>query len=465
MSENTSTNADGTLAFLKTRERFLPVPTPLILERVLQDPRFSDEERERFKMFVSMTQARFHFEFLGQIERLKTLYDPFNPDRDTLPLRELSAEEREVQFAELVESFRKLLIGGNYVELTRDQLLACLEMQCFGGLAVRVDLDQYKDIHVFYRGLKVEDERRRFWFLPGCGKKRKVRTFKRVAILVRTVDKGEETVLVKLFKDVVLENVKMVTPQVRIQMRVLDKIKVSSTVVGGLATPIVKLAMAAAFSTWLFVIVLGGCIGAFVRGVFSFMSSKTKYMQTLSSSLYYQNMANNVSVLTRLVDAAEAEEAKEMLLAYFLLYIERNRDYTMEELDQRVEQWLHGQFDEWIDFEVDDAVRKLLEKDLMVERVVEPAPAMAPVAPEETEPQSGGPHEGPSQNAQDAQPRRILKVYDLPSTLRRLDEWWDNFFVANNEGDPSNDRIADGDWPPFPEQAASPPESTAPRYT
>jgi hypothetical protein len=49
--------------------------------------------------------------------------------------------------------------------------------------------------------------------------------------------------------------------------------------------------------------------------------------------------------------------------------------------------------------------------------------------------------------------RRILKVYDLPSTLRRLDEWWDNFFTANNDGDPSNDRLADGDWPPFPEGA------------
>ena len=37
-------------------------------------------------------------------------------------------------------------------------------------------------------------------------------------------------------------------------------------------------------------------------------------------SLYYQTLANNASVLTRLVDTAEDEEYKETLLAYFFLW-------------------------------------------------------------------------------------------------------------------------------------------------
>ncbi|HUT91456.1 MAG TPA: DUF3754 domain-containing protein [Thermoguttaceae bacterium] len=439
--------ADPSLAFLETRERFLPIPTPLILERVLEDPRFSDEQRDRFRMLVKMTQARFHFEFLDQIEQLKVLYDPFDPDRDTLPLCRLSPQGREAQFAELKERFRQLLTGGNYVELTREQLGACLELQPFGGLAVRVDLDQYKDLLVFYRGLREEERRWGFLLFPFCKRCRTIRVFKRVALLVRTVEDGEDVVLLKLFKDVVLEDVKMITPHVRVQMRVFDKLKIGSTVVGSLFAPIFKLMMAAAFSTFLFVIVLAGCIGAFIKGVFSFLSSKTKYMQTLSTSLYFQNQANNASVLTRLVDAAEAEESKELLLAYFILYIERDRDYTMDELDQRVELWLRARFDVEVDFEVDDAVRKLIEKDLIVQRVVEPAPVAAAKETSETE----GP-EGP-------EPRRILKVYDLPSSLRRLDEWWDNYFRANNGGDPSNDRLADGDWPPFPEGVRRNPDS------
>lgn len=436
--------ADSSLAFLESRERFLPVPAPLVLERVLEDPRLSDEERDWFRTFLKMLQARFHFEFLDQIEQLKVLYDPFDPDRETLPLRRLSPDEREAQFAELKERFRRLLLGGNYVELSREQLAACLELQPFGGLAVRADLDQYRDLLVFYRGLREEERWQPLWYFPFRKRCRTIRVFKRVALLVRTADDGEdgdEVVLLKLFKNVVLEDVKMITPRVRVQMRVFDKLKIGSTVVGSLVAPVFKLMMAAAFSTFLFVIVLAGCIGAFVKGVFSFLSSKTKYMQTLSTSLYFQNQANNASVLTRLVDAAEAEESKELLLAYFLLYVERDRDYTMEELDRRVETWLRARFDVDVDFEVDDAVRKLIEKDLVVERVVEPAPAALARGGSAAE---GSPGESP-------EPRRILKVYDLPSSLRRLDEWWDNFFVAAGGGDSSDDRLADGDWPPFPE--------------
>ena len=62
---------------------------------------------------------------------------------------------------------------------------------------------------------------------------------------------------------------------------------------------------AALLSPVVLVIVVVGFVGAFFKGVFSFLTSKTKYMQTLSSSLYHKNLANNVSALTRLVDAAD----------------------------------------------------------------------------------------------------------------------------------------------------------------
>jgi hypothetical protein len=155
------------------------------------------------------------------------------------------------------------------------------------------------------------------------------------------------------------------------------------------------------------IIVAVGFVGAFFKGIFSFLTSKTKYMQTLSSSLYHKNLANNVSALTRLVDAAEAEETKELLLAYYILYSEKEHDYTMHELDERVEAWLHEHFNlPHIDFEVDDAVRKLTEKDLIEVR---------------------------DQPAEDGTTRQVLKAYDLPTALHRLDHWWDVYFSPNAE--------------------------------
>jgi len=38
--------------------------------------------------------------------------------------------------------------------------------------------------------------------------------------------------------------------------------------------------------------------------------------------------------------------------------------------------------------------------------------------------------------------RVIYKVYDLPSALRRLDEWWDNYFLYANVGRPEDNHIA-----------------------
>ncbi|MHC4400082.1 MAG: DUF3754 domain-containing protein [Planctomycetota bacterium] len=434
----------STLAFLEARERFLPLQPETILERVLADPRFSPKERDQFQTLMEMIQARFHFEFQKDIEKLKRAYDPFDPDCDTLLPTEPSPQDRDAHYERLREGFRKLLVDGNYVELTRDQLLECLQLQTFAGLLVKVNLDEYKDLHVFYRGLRDDLRWRRSWIPPWKKIPRKVRLFKRVALLVRTAEKKSDLILFKLFKDVVLEDLKMITPRLRIQMRLFDKLKVGSTVVGGLFAPVLKIVMAAAFSPILLLIVVGGCLGAFVKGIFSFLTCKTKYMQTLSSSLYFQNLANNVSALTRLVDAAEAEEAKELLLAYFILYLERGRDYTLRELDKRVEQWLHEQFRIDVDFEAGDAVRKLAEKGLLVEREV-------PAAPVDDD--DGKAAQSTPQAAGNLQ-RKILKVYDLPTTLRRLDAWWDDYFSASEHGRPGDDRIADAQWPP----SSEPPE-------
>ena len=421
------------LDFLEVRERFLPIQVASIRKRILKDPRLSPLETERLSALFEMVQARFHFEFLEQIERLKVVYDPFNPDRDTLPLGDLSEEQLEQQRVELRERFRKLLVDGNYNELTHEQLVACLNLQSFGGLAVEVDLQEYADLLVYYRGLTDVHQPRRSWIMPWRKLTRSKRILKRIAILVRKKDDPNGHVVLKLFKDVALEDLKMMTPAVNIRMPFFVKAKVGSTVAGGLGTTAWKLmtwSFTVGFSGLiLFLAILAGFIGAFLKGLFSFQASKTKYMQTLSSRLYFQSVANNVSALTQLVDAAEEEESKELLLAYFMLYVERDRDYSMDELDARVEAWIKKEFHRHVDFEVDDAVRKLVEKDLMVEREVA-------ASGEETA-------------------RTILKVHDLPTTLRRLDKWWDEYFPWNNDGDPNNDRLADVDWPPPHEESAN----------
>jgi hypothetical protein len=206
-------------------------------------------------------------------------------------------------------------------------------------------------------------------------------------------------------------------------------------VAGGVITAAWKMFTATILSPWLLLLVAASFIGAGVRGIFGFLSRKTKYMHALSSNLYFQNLANNASALAHLVDSAEAEECKELLLAYYILYVERHRDFTQDELDRRIEHWLRAEFSLDVNLEVSDAVRKLAEKDLLVRRP----------SPEQEATVSDG----------------ILKVYDLPSALRRLDAVWDAYYSYRGTRLPEQDRLADADWPASLGNTAEAPQESA----
>jgi hypothetical protein len=216
----------------------------------------------------------------------------------------------------------------------------------------------------------------------------------------------------------------MLLPFVKIRMHLLDQIKIGWSVAGGVGTTAWKAFTMAMISPWAMAGIFGGFAGAFAHGVSSFFSSKARYIHTLTTNLYLQNLANNGSMLAYLVDAAETEESNALLLAYFILYVERNRDFTQDELDERVEGWLKSEFGLDVDFGVSDAVARLVDKELMIRRQL-PTPELKA-------------REG------------ILKVYDLPSALRRLDEAWDGCYSYNGAHTADEDRLADKGSPAYP---------------
>jgi hypothetical protein len=426
------------LQFLEVRERFLPVKQAVLRERMLRDPRLSVREREQLGQLFEMIAARFHFEFRAQLEHLKDVYDPFDPDAEAFTSdgpADGAPTDDAAQRAELVRVFEQMLLEANYVEMPHEQVITCAEYQSQVGLVVQASLADYAELRVFYRGMRHEQRTFRPWLAAWKRQTETVHVFSRLAMLVRLSREPSRPVFLKLFKNVVAEDLEMLLPYVRIRMRLLDHLKIGSSVAGGAATAAWKAFTAAILSPEVFLLLLTGFTVALVRGVFSFFSSKARYMQTLTSRLYFQNLANNSSALAHLIDAAEAEECKELLAAYYILYVERDCDYTQEQLDRRVEEWLRTEFNLQVDFEVSDAGRKLCEKGLMVRRT--PLAAGRPAA------------------------ESVLKVYDLPSALRRLDETWDGYYRDNGTRSPGEDRLADGDWPPYPE-AVSAPSDAAP---
>ena len=138
-------------------------------------------------------------------------------------------------------------------------------------------------------------------------------------------------------------------------------------------------------------VALGGFIA---RQWVKYQRQSLKYQKELTDNVYYRNINNNAGIFDYIIGAAEEQECKEAFLAYYFLGTASPAP-TQDELDQRIESWLKETFAVDIDFEVDDALRKLDRLGLLK--------------------RDGG----------------RLSVPPPDEALERLDSHWDNYFQFN----------------------------------
>jgi len=381
-------------AFLDDREHYLPIRVDVLMDRMVRDERLDAAERENLVILRRLLADRFHYEYHATLESLKRDFVPFDLDRETLAEPEYTDEQLCVIRTRLYDSIRNVLQIGNYRELSPEQLSECLELQPIGGLSVHVDTDDFDQFHVYYRGVRQREETERILFF--WKRTRPIVSLNRVFVIARFQPEYGGRIMIKMFKDIPAENIKIIAPKVKLGMPIFARVKIGGSVAGSLITPLSKLIFAFTMSWIYFCIILGGLLFAAFKGMMSFLNSRTKYMQVYSSSLYYQTLSNNTAALTTLLDAAETQELKEALLGYYILYLNRDRDMSMEELDEATERWIAEQFGHNFDFEVDDAIRKLVEKNIV----------------QVTERSSG---------------RVVYRAGELSTVLWQLDKDWDGF--------------------------------------
>jgi len=206
----------------------------------------------------------------------------------------------------------------------------------------------------------------------------------------------------------------MLFPNSEVRMKTIDKLIIGiPAAVSGIAVVATKLGasillIVAVISFWLglrekevnieqqhlVALSLGlATLGGFLfRQINKFKNRKIKFMKALSDNLYFKNLDNNAGVFHHLIDAAEEEEFKEAVLAYYFLLTE-DRDLTKAELDDTVERWFANKHNCRVNFEIDDALRKLERWELVR-------------------------HDG-----------NIIRNKSLSDAKQKLDSIWDNFFT------------------------------------
>jgi hypothetical protein len=182
-------------------------------------------------------------------------------------------------------------------------------------------------------------------------------------------------------------------------MRWIDKAQIASPLVMGIPTLAMKIfgfgfAIATLPYTTLGTMMIAP-ISAGANSFFGFQRAKQRHLSHMIRSLYYLTLANNASVLTRLIDSAEDEEYKEAMLAYFFLWraIDDPEPLDKHDLDSRIEAFLAAKTGIEINFEVGDALEKLFRLGLAWR-----------------------------------DPQGHLHANPLPKALKALDRTWDNTF-------------------------------------
>ena len=376
-----------------------------------------------FRQLGHMLDQIFHFEFHQVIEALKNAYADIDPDSDT-KIPEFHESQPLKSFVDLLDG---LLEKANYERVTEADLNRALSESSLFKIRLHVNFDDFSEVSLFARGESVKSEAVSSWF--GFRKKTiEFVNYERVVVYIQIREDFEHSkndfascragaTLLKLFRNVPKADLEMLFPNTRVRMRLMDKllIGIPALVSGGIVLT-TKLGaslvlLGSLFGYWLGVssqpaelnqagvmALLAGsaALGGYMWKQFSnFKNRKLRFMQALTQNLYFKNLDNNAGVFHRIANDAEEEESKEAILAYYFLLIS-SVPLSKSELDQAIENWFDSQWNCQIDFEIEDALHKLLVLGLVEEL--------------------------------DSK----LTAVSLEQGISILDQRWDNYFVVEN---------------------------------
>jgi len=365
------------------REHFIPLRKTDLVELLCRDPLLGTVDRDAFQRFCRRLVATLHCEYHARLEELKDAYAYFDPDSDTEPLEPHTAAERDAHIDELFEKFIALLERANFKRLSHEEIAAAQQSASEWGQNLKVDFDVFDRLEIFARGDVMGTRTRRRWRNGMRPEEVPVAIYQRLVVILRLCDlRGEpkcidtDSVYVKIFKDIPKVDLEMLLPGTRVKLTLTDRGKIVLPTVSGLAVTAWKmlqgaltLAVTSAYNSIALLSLVGGTLGYGLRSFYGYLQTKQKYQLNLTQSLYYQNLDNNAGALFRLLNEAEEQEFREAVLAYFFLLTRAGEaGWNREHLDDAIEEFLEQAAKIKVDFEIGDAVEKLIRFQLVEER-------------------------------------------------------------------------------------------------
>ena len=386
------------------REKFIPVTREALMERLTRPHSWPGQEAAEARRFFRYMDYWRQQTYAARLFEIEQDYEPFNPDSDLIISRTFTRDERFNKRQRLVANMTKLLEQANYTRIDTDKVELILTSDSHYGLDLHVDLSAFDELLVFYRGASKRTENRRnvrklylkneaidvpifqrlcvvFKLKPeevrirevmverSCNRKEAEKIVKRLRSMLPPQIKPD-FIYLKLFKNMPRSDIEMVFPNTRVRFRMFDKIRLGVTAGSGLGMGVFgtigKIAVAS--NPIALAGAMVGLCGIAFRQATSFVNQRNRYMVTMAQNLYFHALADNRGVTTLLASRAAEEDIKEEMLLYSVMAKERVTRRDLGDVDRAIEQYLLNTFNVTVNFDLEDALSRLLADGIVTEQ-------------------------------------------------------------------------------------------------
>jgi hypothetical protein len=383
------------------RDRFIPVSRYGLRAKLVAMLTETGGDAKAWGRALDCLAAWRHQDHRQRLLDLIENYLPFSPDSDTAYLIELDQAARDKARGAFIAGIEQLLLQANFIRLSADDVQRLLIERSPYGLQLHVDLTEFDEALLFYRGTGVVvREERNPWRLYLTKDRFEVPIFERLFLLFKL--KPDETriaeimaatgadreratrllrkarahlplgvspdhIYVKMFKRIPQIDLEMLFPNTKIAFHPFDKLKLMVTAGGGTVAGVTGTATKLLAATNPFTLAFGiaGLSAVVFRQVMKFFNTRNRYMMVLAQNLYFFSLANNHGALTLIADRAEEEDVKEDMLLYaFLARHPANYD-ALPAIKEEVTRFLKQRCGVSVNFDAEDALRRLLADGLI----------------------------------------------------------------------------------------------------
>ncbi len=386
-----------------TNEKFIPVTRFALMDRLTVPSAWAAGDAQHVRRFFRFLDYWRQQQYSADLLELEQTYEPFNPDTDLLLTRTFTDAERLSMQKRVTGQMTAILEQANYRRIDPTDVELIMTRDTHYGLDLHVDFGAFEECLIFYRGASTEKKERRslrkflrkeefvvpifqrlfllFKLKPVEARVREIMAKEKIsrgeaetrvnrlrALLPPQVKEGN--IYMKLFKNIPRSDIEMVFPNTQVKFRLMDKLKLGATATGGLGMGAVgaagKLALVASNPIAAAGAALG--LGAIAfRQAMNFTNQKQRYMVIMAQNLYFHSMADNRGVILKLADRAAEEDVKEEMLLYTVLLKEKARRRDLPAIDAAIEQYLYSSFGVQVNFDLEDALKRLMRDGLVTE--------------------------------------------------------------------------------------------------